>query len=78
MQTAELVTNSTKAAQAIIQDASTIDRVNTMLLDMMAEVKGNPGKIPEAEAMAAIGGRIFDGLKVKVAAAALVVKAQQG
>jgi hypothetical protein len=74
----ELMTNGTKAADVVVADAGTIDNVNVMLLEMMKEVKGNPGKIPEAEAMTQIAGRIFDGLKVKVAAAGLMVRAMNG
>jgi hypothetical protein len=78
MATTELVTNSVKTAEVVMKDAGTIDKVNQMLLDMMTDVKANPNKIPEAEAMVSLGGRIFEGLKVKVAAAALMVKATQG
>lgn len=78
MEGQELITNGQKAAAVTVKDTATIDKVNDMLLLMMEEVKGNPGKIPEAEAMVQIGGRIFDGLKVKVAAAALMVKAYNG
>lgn len=78
MKEGELMTNGTKAADVVVADAGTIDNVNEMLLAMMKEVKGNPGKIPEAEAMTQIAGRIFDGLKVKVAAAGLMVRAMNG
>ena len=69
-----IVTTSIKVADGVFGDSSTIDKVNSMLLEQMERVKENPGNIDQAEAMSSVAGRIMDGLKVKVAAASLIIK----
>lgn len=55
-------------------DNDTVDKVNALLLEQMDAVKLNSANIEQAEAMAAVAQRIFDGLKIKSVNRALVTK----
>lgn len=51
-----------------------LSAVNKNLMEMMIEVKGNPGAIPQAQSMCEIADRICDMAKVQVQQANMIIE----
>lgn len=60
-----------------MQATNVLSDVNSMLLDAMKKVQGNPNYINQAKAMTAVGNVIVNSAKTQVMAAALLLKARR-
>lgn len=78
VESANTITDIVKAAPPALplQATNVLAEANTMLLDAMRKVQGNPSYINQARSMSEVAQVIVNSAKTQVAAAAIILKAQ--